>query len=104
MEKPLIPDSDVKENNTIKYVNSAYTGNFAITGIGSSAVGVGTTTFSFAIAKTPEQVSYAATEGRRFYSTAAIGPEGPIDKINLLSSGEFYTKLPRFLGVESVKR
>ena len=100
--KPLIPDNDVKENNTIKYVDSAYTGNFAITGIGTSTAGIGTTTFSFAIAKTPEQVSYAATEGRRFYSTAAVGPEGPIDKINLLSSGEFYTKLPRFLGVDSV--
>ena len=98
---PLIPDNDVKENNTIKYVNSAYTGRFTLTGIGASAVGVGTTTFSFAIAKTPEKVSYAATEGRRFYSTAAVGPEGPIDRINLISNGEFYTKLPRFLGVDS---
>jgi len=98
---PIDPDKDVKEFGTIKYVNSAYTGEFEITSIGSSLAGVGTTAFSFAIARTPEKVSYAATEARAFYSTASLGVEGPIDKVQLVSGGEFYSRLPRFVKVES---
>ena len=88
-------DNDVLSNNQILYFNSGFTGNYTITGIGS-------TTITANIAVTPERLSYSKDEcDEIFYTTTSIGATGGIAKIRIQSGGINYAKLPGVTGVGS---
>ena len=88
-------DNDVLANNQILYFNSGFTGNYTVTGIGS-------TTITANIAVTPERLSYFSDEcDEIFYTTTSIGATGGIAKIRMQSGGINYAKLPGVTGVGS---
>ena len=88
-------DNDVLANNQILYFDSGFSGNYTVTGIGS-------TTITANIAVTPERLSYSKDEcDEIFYTTTSIGATGGIAKIRIQSGGINYAKLPGVTGVGS---
>jgi hypothetical protein len=63
---------------------------------------VGTTTFNITLNKTPEKLTYSQSECSVLeYSTTSTSAKGPIDKINIISGGTGYKKLPSLSGSNS---
>jgi hypothetical protein len=94
----LIPISDKnvyndKENitnfNKIIFTESAYSGKYNVSGIGS-------TSFNYTLTNIPEQSSYT---NNIKYTTNSNSASGPIDKIVVTSGGNGYKTLP---GISSV--
>ena len=86
---------EVVNNNEILYVDSTYNNSYTISGIG-------TTTFNINLAKSPERVSYSSTECDILeYSTVSIGSSGPVNSLNIISSGNSYKKLPTLKSTNS---
>ena len=87
IKKELTIDKDVSPFNQINVVKTAYDGKQTITGIG-------TTTFTFNIAKIPESLTYNSTNAESTYETDSPDPTGSITKIKILDTGNGYKALP----------
>jgi len=88
-------DKDVSNYSEILFVDSQYTDTHSI-------FGVGTTTFNITLNKTPEKLTYSQSECSVLeYSTTSTSAKGPIDKINIISGGTGYKKLPSLSGSNS---
>lgn len=94
-----ISTSDVSVNNysEILFTNSTYDSNFNY-----NIFGIGSTTFSFSLDRIPEKLSYSQNECDTLeYTTNSLSAKGPINKINIVSGGTDYKKLPVFSGSNS---
>ena len=88
-------DIDVINYSEVLYVGSEYDGDYPISGIG-------TTSFNVFLNKKPEKLSYAANDCDTLkYSTNSLFANGPINKIDIFSSGSGYKSLPKYVGGSS---
>ena len=89
-------DKDVTNYSMILFVDSEYNNSYPV-------FGVGTTTFNITLNKSPEKLTYSPDECNILkYSTTSTFAEGPIDKIDIISGGTGYKKLPSLSGSSSV--
>ena len=89
-------DKEVSDYSEILFVDSAYNSNYTISGIGL-------TTFVISLSQKPEKLSYSQNECDKLrYTTTSLSAKGPINKINIVSGGAGYKKLPTFTGSNSV--
>ena len=89
-------DKEVSDYSEILFVDSAYNSNYTISGIGL-------TTFVISLSQKPEKLSYTQNECDKLrYTTTSLSAKGPINKINIVSGGSGYKKLPTFTGSNSV--
>jgi hypothetical protein len=89
-------DTEVNNYSEILFVDSVYNSNYKISG-------VATTTFNISLSKKPEKLTYSSNECDRLqYTTNSLSARGPINKINIISGGSGYKKLPIFKGSDSV--
>ena len=89
-------DKEVNNYSEILFVDSVYNSNYAISGIG-------TTTFTISLSKKPEKLTYTQNECNNLqYTTTSSSAKGPINKINIISGGSGYKKLPTFVGTNSL--
>ena len=87
------PDTDVLDYSEIIYVDSVYDNEYSV-------FGVGATTFNISLNEIPEKLSYNQNECNTLkYFTSSTTASGPISKINILSEGSGYDKLPRISGL-----
>ena len=99
----LTADSDVKDHSKITFINSTYSGEYTIFGIGN-------TTFNISLLDEPEKNSYIGLGYTTLnsdcevleYSTTSKTATGGIDEIELISEGFGYTKLPIVVGVTTL--
>jgi hypothetical protein len=90
-------DTEVNNYSEILFVDSYYNSNYAISGIGS-------TTFNISLTKVPENLTYSQSQCDILnYTTSSTSAKGSIDKINIISGGTGYKKLPLFMGSNSVE-
>ena len=88
-------DKEVVNASQILFVDSAYKQSYNVFGIGS-------TTFSISLNTIPEKLSYSQSECSVLeYSTSSKSAQGAIDKIDIISGGTGYKKLPIFTGSNS---
>jgi hypothetical protein len=93
-----ISTSDIEVNNysEILFTNSVYNSNYTISGIGS-------TTFTISLLEKPEKLTYTQNECDKLeYTTTTLSAKGSINKINIVSGGSGYKKLPTFIGSNSI--
>lgn len=91
-------DTSVDNYSEILFTNSVYDSDFNY-----NIFGVGSTTFSFSLSRIPEKLSYSRIECETLeYSTGSLSAKGPINKINIISGGTDYKKLPVFKKSNSV--
>ena len=89
-------DKEVNSYSEILFVDSVYNSNYKISG-------VGTTTFNISLSKKPEKLTYTSNECDKLqYITNSLSAKGPIDKINIISGGSGYKKLPTIKGSNSL--
>jgi hypothetical protein len=82
-KKEIVEDTEVLNNNSIKLVDSVYSGSFQV-------IGVGNTTFKYNIAETPQVKSYTNSNSVVNYITNSDSTDGPIDAVlNILSNANF---------------
>ena len=88
-------DKEVSNYSEILFTNSAYVGEYEI-----SPIGFTSTAFNVFLSEIPERLSYASTECNTLtYNTKSTSATGPISKINIISGGSNYEKVPVFSGV-----
>jgi len=88
-------ENDVIRYSEIYFIDSATTGSFNISG-------VGTTTFEICLKSEPESYNYTQNNTSVLeYSTKSISALGPIDNIAIISGGKNFKKVPVVLEVES---
>lgn len=87
--KPIFVDTDISDNNSINFSDSAYNGEQSVTGIG-------TTVFSYTLAEYPESSSYYDNIN---YTTNSTNATGPIESIKVTNRGTGYKFLP---GITSI--
>ncbi len=89
-------DTEVNNYSEILFTNSVYNSNYTISGIGS-------TTFTISLLEKPEKLTYAQNECDKLeYTTTSLSAKGSINKINIVSGGSGYKKLPTFIGSNSI--
>lgn len=89
-------DTEVDNYSEILFVDSLYNSNYVISG-------VGTTTFTISLLKKPEKLTYTQNECDKLqYTTNSLSAKGSINKIDIISGGSGYKKLPTFTGSNSV--
>lgn len=89
-------DTEVNNYSEILFTNSVYNSNYTISGIGS-------TTFTISLSEKPEKLTYAQNECDKLeYTTSSLSAKGSINKINIVSGGSGYKKLPTFIGSNSI--
>ena len=89
------PDKDVKDYAEILYRPSVYNGTF-------TAFGIGSTSFYISLDEPPERLTYVETDCKVLkYSTDSKTASGPITKLNIISSGSNYKKLPTVSGLST---
>ena len=89
-------DTLVNNHSEILFIDSSYTSDYVISG-------VGTTTFNIALDEIPERLSYDSTDCSILeYETTSVSSQGPISKINIISGGSGYKKIPDFSSTNSV--
>ena len=85
-------DTEVQNYSEILYIDSSYNSSYKISGVGA-------TTFNIALNGVPERLFYKSSECSSLeYTTESLNVEGPINKINIVSGGSGYKKLPSFVG------
>jgi hypothetical protein len=90
-------DKEVNNYSEILFVGSVYNSNYKISGVGN-------TTFNISLSKKPEKLTYTSNECDKLqYTTNSLSAKGPIDKINIISGGSGYKKLPTIKGSNSLK-
>ena len=88
-------DGEVKNYSEILFVDSYYNSNYKISGIGS-------TTFDISLSKFPENLKYSLSDCDSIsYTTNSVSAKGSIDKLNIISGGTGYKKLPVLESVNS---
>jgi len=88
-------DTEVNNYSEILFANSVYNSNYIISGVGA-------TTFTVSLSKKPEKLTYTQNECDKLkYTTTSLSAKGPIDRINIISGGSGYKKLPTFVGSNS---
>jgi hypothetical protein len=88
-------DKEVNNYSKILFVDSAYSSNYIISGVGA-------TTFTVSLSKKPEKLTYTQNECDKLqYTTNSLSAKGPINKINIISGGSGYKKLPTLIGSNS---
>jgi hypothetical protein len=88
-------DTEVNNYSEILFANSVYNSNYTISGVGA-------TTFTVSLSKKPEKLTYTQNECDKLkYTTTSLSAKGPIDRINIISGGSGYKKLPTFVGSNS---
>jgi len=89
-------DESVINYSEILFDTSVYTSNYSISGIGS-------TTFDISLIKIPEKLKYVKSECDILtYTTNSLSANGSISKINIVSGGSGYKKIPIFSGSNSL--
>jgi hypothetical protein len=89
-------DKEVNNYSEILFVDSAYISNYTISGVGA-------TTFTISLSEKPEKLTYAQNECDKLeYTTTSLSAKGSINKINIVSGGFGYKKLPTFIGSNSI--
>ena len=92
-----ISDAEVNNYSEILFGGSYYNSDYVISGVGE-------TTFNISLNKIPEKLNYSQNECDKLeYSTNSTSGKGPINKINIVSGGVGYKKLPVFLGSDSIE-
>jgi hypothetical protein len=86
-------DSSVIGNNEIQVVFSEYNGKHKI-------VSTSSTSFTYNLEKIPESYLYSSSS-KLEYETNSLSAFGPISKVNVLSKGQNYIRLPKFSSVNS---
>jgi hypothetical protein len=93
----ITADVEVSDYSKILFVDSYYNSDYNISGIGL-------TTFNISLTKVPEKLTYSQSEcDTLIYTTNSISAKGPINKINIVSGGTGYKKLPIFVGSNSTE-
>jgi hypothetical protein len=88
-------DSNVVNYSQIEFIDSFYDNNYIISG-------VGTTTFSVYLEKSPERVSYAKTECDNLeYFTSSLNAKGSIKEIGIISKGSSSKNIPIITEINS---
>jgi hypothetical protein len=88
-------DKDTNNYSEILFVDSQYNNTYSI-------FGVGTTTFSVSLNQYPEKLAYSSSECDTLeYSTTSISEQGSINRLNIVSGGTGYKKLPSLSGSNS---
>lgn len=88
-------DKETKNYSQIVFESSEYNGEYSISGIGS-------TTFSFSLTKSPERNSYLKSECNTLeYRTTNKTTTGSVHKVKLTSGGSGYKSLPAYLNTTS---
>jgi len=88
-------DKDVNNYSQITFIDSIYSGDYSITGIG-------TTTFSFSLKSIPERTIYNSTDCSILkYTTKSKTATGGVDKVRIISGGYNYKKLPKVSYIDS---
>jgi hypothetical protein len=88
-------DTEVVDYSQIVFNSSKYNGSYNIFGIGA-------TTFQITLNEVPESLSYRADDCFEVkYSTSSLTEKGPITKIDIISGGDNYTKLPTIVGIST---
>jgi hypothetical protein len=95
-EKEISYDDEVKNRNKISIKPSLYNREYSILTIDDN-------NFKITLPVKPETTGYTVTSGINsvFYDTNSITSSGPISKINLISGGKGYLKLPKISSVTS---
>ena len=89
-------DTLVNNHSEILFVDSSYTSDYVLSG-------VGTTTFNIDLDEIPERLSYGSSDCSTLkYTTTSVSAQGPISKINIVSGGSGYKKVPDFSSTNSV--
>jgi len=86
-KKEIYNDEEVESNNQIEIINSAYSGEFDITGIGT------TSTFTYNLSLVPESNSYDINSANIKYSTTSLSASGSIEKIFVNYGGSLYKNI-----------
>ena len=91
-------DKDIINYNEILYVDSNYTGSYAVSGIGSTA----DTAFTISLEKESEADEYLKADCTHLkYDTTSSTAFGKIKNIDIISPGENYKKLPLISDISS---
>ena len=90
----LVIDNDVKANNQIDVVKTKIDGPAQLTSIGS-------TTFTFVVASTPDLVSYGSTNSEASYTTTSLNAFGSIDSVKIVDNGYGYKEVPSISSIRS---
>ena len=93
VKKEILIDTDVHSANKITLIDSRYSGNHRITGIGS-------TTFTFDLSDYPEKDSYNKLNSNIFYDTKSLSSFGSISSVEIVSKGSKYEVIP---GISTIK-
>lgn len=89
-------DTEVNNYSEILFTNSVYNSNYTISGVGA-------TIFTISLSEKPEKLTYTQNECDKLeYTTTSLSAKGSINKINIVSGGSGYKKLPTFTGSNSV--
>jgi hypothetical protein len=89
-------DKDVNNYSEILFVDSVYNSSYTISGIGE-------TTFTISLSKKPEKLTYTQNECNKLeYTTTSLSEKGSINKVDIISGGSGYKKLPTFIGSNSL--
>ena len=90
-------DTDVIYYSEILFTDSLYNNSYTVSGSGS-------TTFNIGLQNLPEKLSYTASECDVLdYTTTSNNVKGSVHKIDLISSGSGYKKIPEVYGTNSTE-
>ncbi len=88
-------DTEVSSNAEIAFVDSAYNGSYKISGITSN-------TFNISLSSIPEVSNYTSSNTETLkYSSSSPTARGGVDSLKVISSGNNYKKLPKFVNITS---
>ena len=94
VKNELIIDKDVNAYNQINVIRTEIDGPRTVTGIG-------TTTFTFIVKKSPDVLSYDSTNSEPFYSTNSKSAYGPINDVRIIDPGFGYRTIPSISSIRS---
>jgi len=94
VKNELIIDMDVNAYNQIDIVRTEIDGPRTVTGIG-------TTTFTFVVEKSPDVLSYGSTNSESYYSTNSKSAYGPINDVRIIDPGFSYKLIPSISSIRS---
>jgi len=88
IKKQIVIDTEVYNHNQINLIDSKYTGQQRVTGIGT------TNTFTFNLFEYPENSSYNQSSANLYYDTKSLTAYGPISKVDIIDGGSNYEFTP----------
>ena len=89
-------DRNVNNFSEILFIDSVYNQTYDVFGIGS-------TSFQISLQESPEKLNYISSECDNLeYTTTSTSSSGPVNKINIISSGSEYKKLPSLSNVNTI--